>query len=369
MAQPLVLFETRRVRSGSEVGFATLNAEPSLNALSLAMAEELLAQLHEWRDDPAIACVVLQGAGEKAFCAGGDIVALYEWLTAVDFTAVERYFVQEYTLDYFLRSFPKPVLCWGHGIVMGGGLGLLVASSHRVVTESSRLATPEVAIGLYPDVGASWFLPRMPGRTGLYVGLTGTHLNAADALFGSLADYFAPNSERQQLFEQLLSVEWSDSPRANHHTLSQLLREYRGEYDLPASTLRAHFDLINAITDHGSVEEILQALESHAVSEAWLQRAAQTLRDGSPTSAKVIFEIYHRAPRLSLKEIFALELGLTMQFAQHPDFREGIRARLIDKDNQPHWSPATLAEVGDSYIEEHFASPWSASQHPFKAWV
>lgn len=368
MAEPVARFEARRTESGHEVGFATLNAAPSLNALSLDMAESLLAQLRAWADDPSIACVVLQGAGDKAFCAGGDIVALYEWLTAVDFAAVERYFVREYTLDYFLHSFSKPVLCWGHGIVMGGGLGLLVGSSHRVVTESSRLATPEVSIGLYPDVGASWFLPRLPGRTGLYVGLTGTHMNAGDAIFASLADFFVPNGERENTYDRLLSLAWGDSSRANHRALSGLLRELRDQHAAPDSNLRTHLDLVNEVTDYDSVEEILAALELRAEQEPWLQRAAQTLGAGSPTSAKVIFEIYRRASRLSLKETFALELGLTMQFAQHPDFREGIRARLIDKDNQPRWSPATLTEVSDSYIEEHFASPWSSSQHPFKGW-
>jgi enoyl-CoA hydratase/carnithine racemase len=368
MAEPVVRFETRRAESGHEVGFATLNAAPSLNALSLDMAQSLLAQLRVWHDDPSITCVVLQGAGDKAFCAGGDIVALYEWLTAVDFAAVERYFVQEYALDYFLHNFPKPVLCWGHGIVMGGGLGLLVGASHRVVTESSRLATPEVSIGLYPDVGASWFLPRMPGRTGLYVGLTGTHMNASDAIFASLADYFVSNGERENTYDRLLSLAWGDSSRVNHRALSGLLRELRDQHTAPESNLRTHLDLVNEVTDYDSVEEILAALESRADQEPWLQRAAQTLGTGSPTSAKVIFEIYRRAVRLSLKEAFALELGLTMQFAQHPDLREGIRARLIDKDNQPHWSPATLAKVSETHVDEHFASPWPANRHPFKNW-
>lgn len=368
MAEPVVLFETRRAGGGRQIGFATLNAAPSLNALSLNMAQRLLAQLRAWRDDPSIACVVLQGAGDKAFCAGGDIVALYEWMTAADFESVERYFIAEYTLDYFLHCFRKPVLCWGHGIVMGGGLGLMVGSSHRVVTESSRVATPEVSIGLYPDVGASWFLPRMPGRTGLYIGLTGVHLNAADAMFASLADYFLPNSERENFFSQVVSLPWTDSPRANHHVLSQLLRNQRRRHAAPESNLRTRFDLIEEITDHDSVEQILEALDARSLSEPWLAHAAQTLRAGSPTSAKVIFEVYRRAARLSLKEAFALELGLTMQVTQHPDFREGIRARLIDKDNQPRWSPATLTDVSDSYVEEHFASPWPANHHPLKNW-
>lgn len=372
MAEPVVLFETRAAANGRRVAFATLNAEQSLNALSLAMAERLDAQLRVWRNDPTIACVVLQGAGDKAFCPGGDIVALYKSLSHPDpqmaRQEIERYFTCEYTLDYLIHTYPKPVLCWGHGIVMGGGLGLMVGASHRVVTETSRVATPEVAIGLYPDVAASWFLPRMPGHVGLYVGLTGTHLNAADAIFTSLADFYIENRDRPRVYDELLQLPWTESPRTNRHVLSSHLRAYRGKSSPAESKLRAHFDLINEVTDNDSVEEILAALTARVGSDPWLERGAQTLRKGSPTSAKLIFEVYHRAGKLSLKEVFALELGLTVQVARHPDLREGVRALLIDKDNQPRWSPPTLAQVSEQYVEEHLASPWPPDRHPFKDW-
>lgn len=371
MAQPVVLFETRPAANGKRVAFATLNAERALNALSSEMIGLLLPQLRAWRDDPAVACIVLQGAGEKAFCAGGDIVTMYNWLPPVEETGrreIEHFFSSEYTLDYLIHTFPKPILTWGHGIVMGGGLGLMAGSSHRVVTEASRVATPEIAIGLYPDVGSSWFLPRMPGRTGLYVGLTGTHLNAADALFTSLADYYVPSADKSLLYDQLTQLDWTDSARANRHVLSSLLRQYRGTDALPESPVRAHFDLINDVTDRDSVEDILAALEARTGGDAWLERGAQNLRRGSPTSAKVILEIFRRARHLSLKEAFAMELGLTLQFTRHPDLHEGVRALLIDKDNRPRWSPPTLAEVSEAYVEEHFASPWPPGQHPFKDW-
>lgn len=372
MAEPVALFETRVATNGKRLGFATLNAPRSLNALSLEMAELLWQQLHVWRDDPTLACVVLQGAGEKAFCAGGDIVALYRSLSDQDQSAarqaIEQYFIREYSLDYLIHTFDKPILCWGGGIAMGGGLGLLVGASHRVVTETSRLATPEVTIGLYPDVGASWFLPRMPGRIGLYVGLTGVPLNAADALFTKLADYYLPNSGREILYEQLQQIPWTESARANRALLSSLLRTHRGKHSLPESAVRARFDLINEMTDRNSVEEILAAMVTHAADDPWLQQGWQTLQRGSPTSAKVIFETYRRTPLLSLKEVFAFELGLTVQFARHPDLREGVRARLIDKDNRPNWSPATLQGVSAAYVEEHFVSPWPPQQYPFKDW-
>ena len=371
MAEPVVLFETRAARGGRQVAFATLNAERALNALSLEMVDRLSAQLAIWRDDPKVACIVLQGAGERAFCAGGDVVALYHGMVRDDAearAAIERFFTHEYTLDYRIHTYPKPILCWGHGIVMGGGLGLMIGCSHRIVTEGSRVAMPEISIGLYPDVGASWFLPRLPGRTGLYLGLTGTHMNAGDALFAGLADGFVPSTEKPALYAALLDIEWRESPRDNRRLLSHLLRSYRSRHAPPESPLRAHFDLVNDVTDYDTVEEILEALEASAGGDPWLERGLENLKRGSPTSAKLIFEAYHRARHLSLKEVFAFELGLTLQITRHPDLREGIRARLIDKDNRPRWSPPALAEVSEAYVEEHFALPWPPDQHPFRNW-
>ena len=367
-----VIFDTRTAVNGKQIGFATLSNEAALNALTLAMAEQLYEQLLEWEEDPAIACVVLQGAGDKAFCAGGDIVSLHQSLCehGEDWTQryAEQFFELEYQLDYLIHSYTKPVLCWGHGIVMGGGLGLMAGASHRVVTEKSRIAMPEITIGLFPDVGGSWFLNRMPGRVGLYLGLTGAHLNAADALFVKLADFYVEHAEKAALLADLQQVDWHDHYRHNHHKLSALLRQHKGRYPLPESPVRQHLDFINAVTDCDSVEEIAAALSQHQQDDAWVQRGAKALQAGSPTSAKVIFETYQRARHMSLEEVFAMELGLAIQFCRHPDFREGVRALLIDKDNTPRWSPSTLAEVSDTYVEEHFTPPWPEDQHPYRDW-
>ena len=372
MAPPVVLFETRDAANGKKIGFATLNAERSLNALSFEMAQLLWERLHAWKDDPHIVCVVLQGAGDKAFCAGGDIVALYKFLLQGDDPAaragIERYFVREYALDYLIHTFPKPVVCWGHGIAMGGGLGLMVGASHRVVTEKSRLAMPEIAIGLYPDVGASRFLRRMPGRVGLYVGLTGAPLNAADALFLKLADHYVSSGDNAELFAQLPQLDWTESDRDNRRALSELFERYRDRHALAASNVRRHLDLINEVTDYSRVDDVAAAIAQRAGDDPWLARNAAALQNGSPTSAKVIFEIYRRAAQLSLEQAFALELGLTIQFTRRPDLREGIRALLIDKDNRPRWSPPTLAQVSDELVAQHFVSPWPPRRHPFNDW-
>src|SRR5690606_15192614 len=189
------------------IGIATLNVPRALNALSLEMIDLLKMQLDDWQQDARIAAVWLDAEGDKAFCAGGDVVRLYQ--SMVDTPTGERnhyaeaFFGREYQLDYLLHTYGKPVICWGHGIVMGGGLGLMSGCSHRVVTEKSRIAMPEITIGLHPDVGGSWFLSRMPGRTGLFLGLTGANINAADALYIGLADRAIGSGLKAQVFDAL----------------------------------------------------------------------------------------------------------------------------------------------------------------------
>ena len=193
-----VLFEEKRAVGGRRVAFATLNAEKSLNALSIGMIRLLYAQLQRWEADPEICCIVLQGAGGKAFCPGGNLRNIYQSMLEypgpeINNPVAGAFFAEEYRLDYIIHTCSKPLLCWGHGIVMGAGIGLMNGASHRVVTEGSRLAMPENTIGLYPDVGGSWFLNRMPGRSGLYLSLTCAPMNAADALFLDLGDFFIPS--------------------------------------------------------------------------------------------------------------------------------------------------------------------------------
>ncbi|RZL89786.1 MAG: enoyl-CoA hydratase/isomerase family protein, partial [Variovorax sp.] len=204
--EAVVLFKTIPTAGGRHFGVATLNAPASLNALSVDMVRLLTPRLREWAADDDIVGVVLDAAGEKAFCAGGDLRALYQTLLDCKDRRnayAERFFGEEYELDHLIHTYPKPFLGWGHGIVMGGGVGLLAGASHRVVTEGSRVAMPEVAIGLYPDVGGSWFLRRMPGRTGLFLAFTAAPLNAADAIFCGLADVLVPQAAKAQVLEAI----------------------------------------------------------------------------------------------------------------------------------------------------------------------
>src|SRR5690606_38353217 len=200
-----VLFETLSSGNGYRIGVVTLNVPKTLNSLTAEMVDLLLPQLRAWQTDPKIACVLLRGSGDRALCAGGDVVELRNSSLARDGKA-EAFFEREYRLDYLIHTYRKPILVWGHGVVMGGGLGLLAGASHRVVTAQTRLAMPEVTIGLFPDVGGSWFLPHVPGRTGLFLALTGASINASDTLFLGLADRFLDHAQWPQLLEKLQAL-------------------------------------------------------------------------------------------------------------------------------------------------------------------
>ena len=210
----VVLFETLQTQDGHHIGVATLNSEKSLNSLSVEMVDLLTPKFKEWKQDKSVVCVLLKAVGEKAFCAGGDIRRLYDSMLECGAEKkndyAESFFENEYRLDYLIHTYSKPIIVWGHGIVMGGGIGLMSGASHRVVTEKSRLAMPEINIGLYPDVGSTWFLNHATGRTGLFLGLTGANINAADALYIGLADRFISHEKQDEVIKQLCAADWQD---------------------------------------------------------------------------------------------------------------------------------------------------------------
>ncbi|WP_051362157.1 enoyl-CoA hydratase/isomerase family protein [Solimonas soli] len=362
-----VLFREAMTVRGKRIGFAQLNAEKSLNALNLAMIRLLDAQLQRWAGDPAIVCVVLHGAGEKAFCAGGDIRGLYRSIVEHRGPPPNHdnlaFFSEEYTLDYRVHRFPKPVLVWGSGIVMGGGLGLMAGASHRVVTETSRVAMPEITIGLFPDVGGSWFLHRLPGRIGLFLALSGASINGHDLLVAKMAEHFLRATDREAIFAALTTLAWSGEADDDRHRLTALLDGFSAQAQAvrPASNLHRHAATIETLCAGDDLAAVHAAITGYAGDDIWLQKAASTLRAGSPTTAALIWALRERTRGMSLAEVFRLELVVALQCCAHPDLAEGVRALLIDKDNTPRWTPATLAEVTPQWIAEHFAAPWSDS--------
>jgi enoyl-CoA hydratase/carnithine racemase len=362
-----VLFSTIATASGHVFGRATLNAPASLNALSLAMIDRLAPQLDAWAADPQVAGVLLDAAGDKAFCAGGDVVALYRAIRAASGAVppeAAAFFEREYRVDHRIHTYPKPLLCWGHGIVMGGGIGLMAGASHRVATPKTRLAMPEIGIGLYPDVGGSRILGRMPGGIGLFLALTGASVNAADARFAGLADFVLRHEDQSAVLEAIAAARWTGTRDADAATLSHLLQPLEAQASVPASPLRTHFDRIGAVIGHDRLADIAPRLAALAGdADPWLAAAGAAFAGGSPTSAALSFELQRRARHLSLADVFRLEYQASVGCCVHPDFAEGVRALLVDKDKSPRWQPATLAEVGEPHLQSHL-DPRFQGAHP-----
>jgi enoyl-CoA hydratase/carnithine racemase len=365
----VVLFDELEAANGKRIGVATLNSEKSLNALSLPMIQLMQPKLKQWADDDAIACVFFQGAGEKAFCAGGDIVAMYKAMQAKPGVLVDEvadFFSQEYRLDYAIHTFPKPIVLWGHGIVMGGGMGLMNGASHRIVTERSLLAMPEVTIGLYPDVGATHFLNQMPDGCGLFLGITGAHMNAADALYLKLADHFIASTSKDDVLAGLRDVKWGDTAGLNQQKVTDVLNgvSLRDSSHRPAGQVEGHQRLIKKLTAGADIESVVAAIVNDKTDDKWLAKARQTLAAGCPMTAHIVWNQLQHGTDLSLADCFRLELTLSVQCAMRGDFAEGIRALLIDKDKQPKWQHASVAEVSAEEVDGFFTSPWSADEHP-----
>ncbi|MGH1410714.1 MAG: enoyl-CoA hydratase/isomerase family protein [Aeromonas sp.] len=343
------------------IGILTLDAPTSLNALSLPMIQILQQALTRWEQDPAIVCVLLQGAGEKAFCAGGDIRSFYyrkQEVSEVElFEYARDFFEQEYRLDHHIHCYRKPLICVADGICMGGGIGLFAGADFRVVTERSLFAMPEVTIGLYPDVGASWFLSRMPGRLGLWLGLTGARFNGSDAIGLGLADHAIASVDCDALLSHLAVLDWAGSgdPREQ---IDLLLRGLHREVAarLPASVLMPYQQRIDALLAGRTLQGVLARLfeAQFDEQEVVLQQAQQICLTGSPISRAILWRQYWLARRYSLSEVFAEELTLSVNCVLKGDFVEGVRALLIDKDKDPRWQQLPLE---GEWLDEFYRWP------------
>jgi enoyl-CoA hydratase len=351
--------DDEEIQLDHEGGVATLtiNRPKALNALTLDNYRRFAPALRAWARDPSVHAVVVRGAGERAFCAGGDVRAVYEAGRGIsgasDLPAV--FFREEYELIRCIHRFPKPYIAIIDGITMGGGAGMSVNGAYRIATDRTLFAMPETAIGLFPDVGATRFLNRCPGHLGRYLGLTGARLGAADALYCGFATHFVPHDRVAELVEAfggLVRKTGTESDRID----AALARLTKDPGQAPLAALRPAIDRCFA---GGSLEEILEALAAEAATggthAGWAAETRTALLAKSPTSLKVTLHQLMIGGAYDLESALTLEYRLTQHVMAAHDFYEGVRAMLIDKDQAPRWHPATLAEVSDSMVDSYFA--------------
>jgi enoyl-CoA hydratase/carnithine racemase len=331
------------IRREGRAGRITMNRPKALNALTYAMVGPIWEALQQWKDDPAVELVLLDGAGERGLCAGGDVRSLYESRTAGSGLA-RAFWRDEYRLNALISRYPKPYVALQDGIVMGGGIGLSSHGSHRVATERSQLAMPETGIGLIPDVGGTWLLANAPGEVGIYLGLTGESMRAADAIYARFSDVLVPSARLPALIDRLTD--------ADGGPVGETIRSLAD--DAGQSELERRREAIDAALAGGTVERMHMGLAS--VPEEWAAKARAALGQKSPKALKLTLAAIRQARQLpSLEETLKLEYRLTVRLFEDGEFPEGVRALLIDKDKSPKWSPPGLGEVADELVASYLA--------------
>jgi enoyl-CoA hydratase len=334
-------------RVEGRVGRIHLNQPKTFNALTKEMCIEFRARLLAWAADPAVDAVVVTAAGDRAFCAGGDIRRLYEAGRAGD-PETRMFFWHEYRLDAAVHDFPKPYVSLIDGIVMGGGVGISVHGSHRVVTERALFAMPETGIGLFPDVGGTVFLRNCPGGIGLYLALTGARLKAADAIHAGIATAYVPKARLGELAEALSRADFGEGPRA---AVDANIARFAADPGAPE--IRDHAPVIDRAFAQPSVAAIVAALR--AADGYFAIDTTDVIAAKSPTSLAVTYRQLTRPLPPTFAEVMRLEYRMACRFLEGHDFFEGIRAAVIDKDRTPKWRPASLAEVDAAAVEAYFA--------------
>lgn len=360
MASDSVIFNEYTLPGGRLLAHAELNVPSTLNSLSLEMIDLMQPKLDAWAATPGIAAVLITGAGDRAFCAGGDIQALYHAMrrnhdagSVVDSYPFD-FFEREYRLDYCLHTYPKPVVVLGHGVVMGGGLGILSAASHRVLTEKSRVAIPEITIGLFPDAGTTWLLKNMPEHLAVFTGMTGSHCNASDAMACRVGTVVVDSTRIGEIREGIRNLILTGNRVQDDRRLAAFLSGFPPA-KMPASELAAIPQTLSAKSSLPDTAAAIRALEG---TSAWIDRCIGAMKSGCPASIGVVHEQIRRCKTLSLADAFRMEMIIATHCATQTDFAEGVRALLIDKDNAPKWSCQSVESLPAGYVESHFTPPW-----------
>lgn len=351
----------------NQLGIITLDRALALNSLSLAMVRDITRALLTWRDDANITAVVMRSNSEKAFCAGGDIRFFYQKGSANAMQGgalIEDFFTEEYALNHLVHHYPKPYIAFMDGIVMGGGMGIAQAgpaSRLRIVTERTKMAMPEVAIGLFPDVGGGYFLSRAPGLCGTYLGVTGETIAAADAIYADLADVFIPSSALAALLEYCVQCPVNKDIR---HHIKEFASSYNNETagDPANSRLVQERTAIDRHFSHNAIEAILESLKSD--SSEFAQKTLAVMQKRSPLMMCVTLEQIRRSQSMSIEECLRMERNLVRRCFEHGEVIEGIRALVIDKDHQPKWNPSSVAAVSSAMVQDFFEPAWPAYARP-----
>ncbi|KVZ41805.1 3-hydroxyisobutyryl-CoA hydrolase [Burkholderia ubonensis] len=362
-----------RAYVANRIGFLELNRPKALNALSVGMIRTLHAALDTWRDDPEVVAVVVYSPHARAFCAGGDVRFFHDAWQRGDRDAVDTFFIDEYSLNHAIFTYPKPYIALMHGVVMGGGMGISQAARHtgglRVVTDSTKMAMPETRIGLFPDVGMSWFLARTPGAIGRYLAVTGATLDAAGALYAQLADVYVPDAALPALLDALRHERFDSGAQA----VECVAAAAAAHKVVPTPDTSALADARAGIDRHFAQPDLVATLASLdaeqdcAAVDGWVEKAAHAMRSQlSPLSMAVSLEVVERARCATMADCLRRDLDLTRSTFARGDVIEGVRALIVDKDQQPAWRFKSIADVDRADVLAMFDSPWTPDTHPLR---
>ncbi|MDP3532659.1 MAG: enoyl-CoA hydratase/isomerase family protein [Alphaproteobacteria bacterium] len=346
------------IQERNNLGILTLNRPKALNALNYAMIKTLTKQLKVWADDNSIKAVLVKGAGDKAFCAGGDVRAMYHAKQQGEHDFLIQFYEDEYNLNYLINTFPKPYISFLNGITMGGGAGVSINGKYRLATEKLIFAMPETNIGFFPDVGGTHFLSRCPDAMGLYLGLTGDKIDAKDSYALGLVTHYTSSSSLPALEETLIETQWGDD---SFQQIDDILSEIH--QDPGTHPLKNKEKIIEHCFGQKDINSIITTLK--ATDDSWAKNCADQLMQKSPTSLKVTHKQIILGKNLDLKKGLEMEYRLSQSFMNENEFFEGVRALLIDKDQKPIWQPSKLDDISAQQVDTYF-NPKDAKELRFE---